>query len=166
MQCPPRDRLLEALVEGLVSAFKGVFGDRLVSLVLYGSYARGDYRSDSDIDLIVVLEEVGDRLELHRELDLVEEALRPVFDCLREAGLRPVLSPVVLDRESASITRPLYLDAVFDARVLYDRGGFMTGVLERVRRRLEEYGAERRRVGSKWVTVLKREYKYGEVIEL
>jgi len=32
-----------------------LYGDRLAKLILYGSYARGDYREDSDIDFLVVL---------------------------------------------------------------------------------------------------------------
>jgi len=32
---------------------------------------------------------------------------------------------------------------VFDCRILYDKDGFMSKVVERVKRRLEEYGAER-----------------------
>ena len=30
--------------------------DPLASLILYGSYARGDYREDSDIDLLILID--------------------------------------------------------------------------------------------------------------
>ncbi len=32
-----------------------LYGDQLAKLILYGSYARGDFRDDSDIDFLVVL---------------------------------------------------------------------------------------------------------------
>lgn len=32
-----------------------LYGERLAKLILYGSYARGDSREDSDIDFLVVL---------------------------------------------------------------------------------------------------------------
>ena len=32
-----------------------IYGENLVKVILYGSYARGDFSSDSDIDLLVVL---------------------------------------------------------------------------------------------------------------
>jgi len=32
-----------------------IYGDRLKGLYLYGSYARGEARSDSDIDVMIVL---------------------------------------------------------------------------------------------------------------
>ena len=32
-----------------------LYGDELVELILFGSYARGDYREESDLDFAVVL---------------------------------------------------------------------------------------------------------------
>jgi hypothetical protein len=32
-----------------------VYGERLRGIYLYGSYARGDFRSDSDVDVLIVL---------------------------------------------------------------------------------------------------------------
>ncbi len=31
----------------------------LVSIILYGSYARGDYQKDSDIDIVAIVKETG-----------------------------------------------------------------------------------------------------------
>ncbi len=33
-----------------------LFGDRLVDVILYGSYARGDYDAESDIDIMILAE--------------------------------------------------------------------------------------------------------------
>jgi predicted nucleotidyltransferase len=41
--------------ERFLSAARGHFGDRLARVVLYGSKARGDAHSESDLDLLVVL---------------------------------------------------------------------------------------------------------------
>ncbi len=166
MECPSRERLVDFLGAGIVDAFRSVFGENLVSIVLFGSYARGDFEGDSDVDVFVVVGEIGDRFELHKKIDLVEDILKPFFECLKRYGLNPVLSPIVLDKVMASKTRPLYLDMVFDARMLYDREDFMKNVLDRVKKKLEEYGAERIRIGRKWVIVIKKEYRFGEVIEI
>jgi type I restriction enzyme S subunit len=49
-----------------------LYGDRLKGVYLYGSYARGDAREDSDIDVAVVLEgPVRARQESRRTSDLV-----------------------------------------------------------------------------------------------
>ena len=165
LNCPPKDELIVVLEKTLTESFLRVFGDRLVSLVLYGSYARGDFREDSDIDLIIVLSDIEDRYAVHLELDRVEELLAPILKCFNLHGYSPTLSPIVLSRDQAKITRPLYLDIVFDAKILYDKDDFISSIFERLRRRLEEYGAKRIKIGKKWVTVLKSNYRFGEVIE-
>lgn len=40
-----------------------LYGDRLRAVILFGSWARGDGHPESDIDLLVVLDEVGSRRE-------------------------------------------------------------------------------------------------------
>ena len=45
------------LREALRNRFRDTFGERLHRLILYGSHARGDATEDSDIDLLVVLNE-------------------------------------------------------------------------------------------------------------
>ena len=45
-------KILKELKKGL----RQLYGKRLKGLYLYGSYARGDYREGSDLDLLVVLD--------------------------------------------------------------------------------------------------------------
>ena len=35
---------------------KDILGDKLTKIILYGSYARGDFKTDSDIDLMFLLD--------------------------------------------------------------------------------------------------------------
>ncbi len=53
---------------------KKIYKDNLVKVILYGSYARGDYDSDSDIDLLVVLKEMETPgREIDRMIDIITE---------------------------------------------------------------------------------------------
>ena len=45
---------------------QNIYADRLKEIVLFGSYARGDYSNESDIDLLVVLDHLND-LSAERE---------------------------------------------------------------------------------------------------
>lgn len=44
---------LSAVMSDVVKKAKSLFGDRLGSVILYGSYARGDYDEESDIDVMI-----------------------------------------------------------------------------------------------------------------
>ena len=46
-------KLLKEFKEGLVR----IYGDRLKAVYLYGSYARGDYRQGSDVDVMILLKD-------------------------------------------------------------------------------------------------------------
>jgi predicted nucleotidyltransferase len=68
-QAPPQlanDPILRRIKADLASAY----GSRLAGVVLYGSRARGDYREDSDIDIVVLLrgefDKVAERWRLAR----------------------------------------------------------------------------------------------------
>lgn len=139
----------------------------MVSVVLYGSVARGEAGRDSDVDLLVVVEGLPRSRFKRQDLFMeVEEEVEPLLARLADEGYRVDFSPILKTPEEAERVTPLYLDMVEDAVLLYDRGGFFEGVLRRLRRRLEELGAERVRLGRLWYWRLKRDYEFGEVIEI
>lgn len=46
---------LQEILDKLRSHLESIYGDRLVSLVLFGSQARAEATTDSDIDVLIVL---------------------------------------------------------------------------------------------------------------
>ena len=44
------------LLQQYVEEVKKIYGERLKSVILYGSYARGDCRPDSDIDIMILVD--------------------------------------------------------------------------------------------------------------
>ncbi|MEM3465980.1 MAG: nucleotidyltransferase domain-containing protein [Candidatus Jordarchaeales archaeon] len=159
----PYGEVLSLLVERLLERF----GSDLVSVVVYGSVARGEARRDSDVDLLIVLKGMPKGVFKRQELFMeVEEKLGENLDRLEELGYHVEFSPVIKTPEEARVFSPLYLDMVEDAVILFDRDGFFDGVLRRLRGRLQELGAERVRLGKAWYWRLKRDYSFGDVIEI
>lgn len=50
---PPKMRYL---IEQYVAEIKKIYGSHLRKVLLYGSYARGDFRPDSDVDIMILLD--------------------------------------------------------------------------------------------------------------
>lgn len=157
------DRFLAELKKACLS----FYGDRLVSLAVFGSVGRGTPRPDSDVDVLVVAEGLPNgRLRRVDEFRSVEQSLAcggaeaPVH-----AG-QFVLSPVIRAPEEIRQGSPLLLDLVDDARILYDRDNFLAGELARLRERLKALGARRVWRGDAWWWDLKPDYRPGDVFEI
>lgn len=48
---------LRSLIQEVKQALTELYGDRLDRVILYGSYARGDFHAESDVDVMVVLKD-------------------------------------------------------------------------------------------------------------
>lgn len=48
---------LENVLKEVMQAYKNVYGNKLVKVVLYGSYARGDYDEESDINIAGIVKD-------------------------------------------------------------------------------------------------------------
>lgn len=155
------------LQDKLLAEVKSFYGDRLVSFVVFGSVARETYRFDSDIDLLIIAEGLPKgRMKRVDQFLTVEDRIETFLESLQKEGMNTYISPVFKTPEEAEMGSPLFLDMVEDASILFDRNGFFSKVLERLRNRLKELGAKRVWKGNAWYWVLKPDYKPGEVIEL
>ena len=50
---------VQSLLTQLRSELEKVYGERLRGLYLYGSYARGEQQWDSDLDVLIVLDQIN-----------------------------------------------------------------------------------------------------------
>ena len=118
---------------------RGVYKDRLITLAVFGSVGRSTPRPDSDIDLLIVAEDLpGGRMKRVAEFAEVEQKLTPLLNKMREQhGIDTSLSPVFKMRSEVLQGSLLFLDMLDDARLLYDRDHFFSRYLAALRKKLE-----------------------------
>lgn len=157
----------QKILKELQKAVQVVYGDRLVTLAVFGSVGRNTPRPDSDIDLLIIADGLPrGRIGRVREFDLVEERLQPLLERMRQEGIETTLSPVIKERGEVLQGSLIFLDMVEDARILYDRNGFFRNYLAGLKERLNRLGARKVYRGGAWYWVLKEDYKTGEEFEL
>ena len=57
---------LDMLLKEAYAGLQKIFGDKLNSVILYGSYARGDFDSESDIDVMALVNLEKDELAKYK----------------------------------------------------------------------------------------------------
>jgi hypothetical protein len=127
---------IQPLLTEVLRRLREWFGEELVSVVIYGSYARGEADTDSDVDLMVVVPNLPydwrDLFEMEHNLS------RMGHDVGKRLDIR------LVEPESVSYgvrwAAPLMLE-VYDAhRIIFDPTGFFAAEMERFAEVMRERG--------------------------
>jgi hypothetical protein len=174
MMCSAGDSgLLQAeyreLADEYSRAVKEFFGDRLVSICFFGSVARGDATSESDIDVLVVADklpsDVGFRI---RETRPIHERVRrtEAYRKIRSQGRSGFVSDLFFSPDEVKTHPPILLDLTDDGLTVYDKDNFLKSVLDEIKRKLKELGSKKVKAKKGYYWILKPDAKPTEVIEI
>jgi len=133
------------LLEFIVARLLEGYDKKLKGLVLFGSIARGTAKQESDVDLIVVaedmLERYGDRvrktLSLLSAIDVLKKEL------YYKMKLHPSLDLILLDVKEMQEPYPFFLDVVREGIILFDKDGYTSGILNYLKDEFQKIGAVR-----------------------
>ena len=165
-----KDDERRALIEEALRLLLQEFGENLLSVVVFGSIARGEQTPESDTDLLIVSrsfsESLSDRMDQLTKI-LIQLEKTEQHKKMRGKGINPWIQFHPLNPEEAKLHRPLYLDMVEDSIIIYDRDKLMETTLSSLKRKLKELGAKRvlLKDGS-WYWDLKPDIQKGEVVEI
>ncbi|GHV24545.1 DNA polymerase subunit beta [Clostridia bacterium] len=84
-------KMLKEILSKVQKIYQQIYGKNLIKVVLYGSYARGDYDQDSDIDVVGIVN--GERLSLQRSETKVWDLISDIvfeYNILISAGVIPL----------------------------------------------------------------------------
>jgi len=147
----------------------GRYGVRLKGVLLFGSVARGDWNESSDMDVLVILDELeGGRRGALREILKLKSELRRSREHAEAVakGFYPSIEVYPLGAAEATRFRRLYLDALTEGIVLFDRDDFLHRLIRSFRERLKELGSRKVELpgaGHYWVIA---DVRPGEAIRL
>ena len=101
----------------MAQCYHDIYGADIVGIFLYGSYARGDYDNQSDIDIAAIVK--GSRLDLQNKL-------KAVWDISADIGLENdvVVSPTVIPYDEFEE----YKEKLESAKLLLDAGKYKDSI--------------------------------------
>lgn len=141
------------------------YGDKLISLAVFGSAASGTMVLDSDLDLFICVDglSAGRRARI-KEFQAVEKNMQPFIRELRSSGIQAELSPVIKTPAETKAGGLIFIDMTETVKILYDKGDFLRIYLEELKNRLHMLGSKKIKIGSAWFWDLVPNYKLiGEV---
>ncbi len=60
-------QMIHTLLTQYLSEVQKIYGAHLKSVILYGSYARGDYTPDSDVDIMLLVDLVAEEADVYSD---------------------------------------------------------------------------------------------------
>lgn len=58
---------IQTLLTKYLTEIQKIYGTHLKTVILYGSYARGDFTPDSDVDLMILVDLTDDKIEQYSD---------------------------------------------------------------------------------------------------
>ena len=122
------EKMLNKVLDEFLQRCKQKFGDNLISIILFGSYARGMATEYSDVDLLIIAKNLPkrriERYKLMSDIDL---------EFLKKYHI--VLSPILLEPGElpTKVVNPLICGILTGYKIIYDKNNFWKNYLERIK---------------------------------
>ena len=120
-------------IKDYINAFSGIVSKHpnVCGIMLFGSVAKNSYDKDSDVDMLIVVDE--NKINAY---DFITDAKMQVEN-LRENFLKEEyhfrISATILDKAELKDFRPIYFDLLSYGIILYEKGATLTDFLNEVR---------------------------------
>jgi len=154
---------LRVFVEMLKENAKG----GLLSVVLYGSVAKGRAKPSSDIDLLILYRKSENNLnEIYPEIVIKARETKEYEELIKE-GIFVEISPYLVTVEELKENPLILLDIIDEGIVLYDKDESFKYLMEKFREKIKELGSRKVFLpDGSYYWELKPDWRPGEVVEI
>ncbi len=109
-------QMVRELIDQYIENVKKIYGSHLQQIILYGSYARGDFVADSDIDIMILLDMSDMELKAYgRQLSYMTYD----FNLDNNLDIKPIAKSEEHFRNWV-INYPFYANVYREGIILYD----------------------------------------------
>ena len=140
----------------------------LVSLILFGSVARNNHRPDSDIDILLISENLpngrGKRIDFFSKT--IEKNLEKMISQICTTPILTEINPILKTPHEVLQGGYIYLDMVEESKLLIDKENFFKCFLERLKLKMDTWGSKKVQFNNSYYWILKPDLKPGEVLYL
>ncbi len=109
------DEVLTSVKEATLKAIPGILKDDCRQIILYGSYARGDYNDESDIDIAILTN--SDRTEVKKYDDSIDDVATQI--CQDTMAIVNYVCLPYREYEEKKTWYPYFMNIARDGVVLY-----------------------------------------------
>ena len=151
-----------------VRLLKEIYKEDLLSIILFGSVARGKWNNESDIDLFIIFSNKSSiRTAINNRLTKIISDYERKTKLKNSKGNRlfSTIQDISLLLKDLHAFRTIFYDIAMDGIILFDRNQTGFHFLKKIKKRIEEKGLKRVFIKENdyyW----KRNVKFGEIIEL
>lgn len=158
----------ERWIKSIFASIQRRYNAHLVSLAVFGSYARGEARLNSDLDLLIILRDKLGKSRLQLQEDFVKEVelpLQNLADACFQERICMQISSLFFTQEQARHFVPLYLDMTEACEIIYDPNNFLRDRLIEVKKQMKVWGSRKTKVGGHWMWEIKPGLQWNEVVD-
>jgi predicted nucleotidyltransferase len=128
----------KAIENRIVEGIKRYFGSRIISIVLFGSQARGTATEHSDIDLVVIVKGMPSNWRKQKEINIEVRWIEELSDL----PVSIILKNPTTVKSSLSVIQPLLFGILKSYKVLYDPTNFFETQAEIYRKKMKKWKVE------------------------
>ena len=107
---------IDNAIQEFVKGVKSILGKRVKKIILYGSYARGDYNNSSDIDIMILTDLSDDEITEYRD-KIWDYAYDIEWDNNFDISLSPVVKNITKYNQRTNVV-PFYMNVQKEGVVL------------------------------------------------